>query len=185
MIDPLSPKARRDQYGAKINRVHSPSLAYGVPFATVLLASLTPNLPIIAALPLIPPFGLMVFIAWQLVRPGIFPFWAAIPLGLFDDIFSGQPLGSAVLLWSLAMLVMDALETRFPWRGFIQDWLTASAIIAACILLGAMFAGIMPGLHLLTVIGPQVAISVLIFPLVAKLVAIADRLRLMRLKQIT
>ena len=54
-----------------------------------------------------------------------------LPLGLWDDLFSGQPMGSGILLWSLATIGMDFIETRFPWRGFLTNWLVASGVIAA------------------------------------------------------
>ena len=38
MIDQLSTRARRDRYGSKINRTHSPALAHAVPWITVMLA---------------------------------------------------------------------------------------------------------------------------------------------------
>ena len=48
-----------------------------------------------------------------------------LPLGLFDDLVSGQPLGSAMLLWTLCFLAIDVLEQRLVWRDFWQDWLIA------------------------------------------------------------
>src|SRR3546814_6157237 len=57
--------------------------------------------------------------------------WSGAVLGAIDDRFSGQPFGSAILLWSLAMLVLEFVEARFPWRGFWQDWLTAG-LASAC-----------------------------------------------------
>ena len=38
---------------------------------------------------------------------------------MFDDLFSGQPMGSAMLLWSVAMIALEAIEQRFPWRGYL------------------------------------------------------------------
>ena len=64
-------------------------------------------------------------LGWRMVRPGLLPLWAGAPLGAFDDLVSGQPFGSAILLWSLAMIAIELIETRFPWRGFWQDWFTA------------------------------------------------------------
>jgi rod shape-determining protein MreD len=28
------------------------------------------------------------------------------------------------------MLAMDVIDEKFLWRGFIQDWLTAAALLA-------------------------------------------------------
>lgn len=67
--------------------------------ASILAGSLVTLLPVVATVPFLPPFGLLMFLGWRLLRPGALPVWAAAPLGLFDDLVSGQPLGSAVLLW--------------------------------------------------------------------------------------
>lgn len=182
MIDRLSPKARRDQYGTKINRDHSPLLIYGIPWLTIIVASLTPMLPVIASAPVLPPLGFIVFLAWQLVRPGLLPFWAGIPLGLWDDLFSGQPIGSAIMLWSLTLLALEVIETRFPWRGFWLDWLTASLLLLIYIVATTFIAGIVPSLHMVMLIVPMIAISILIYPFVARIISALDRLRLLRLR---
>ncbi len=82
----------------------------------------------------------MILIAWRLVRPGLLPLWIGMPLGAFDDLFSGQPFGSAIMLWSLAMLALEAVEARFPWRNVWQDWAAAAALIAAYLILGGFVA---------------------------------------------
>lgn len=171
----------RDRFGRTINRDHSAILVHGVPVLTILLASLAPLLPIIAAGPVLPPFGFMTLVAWRIVRPGLLPPWIGLPLGAFDDLFSGQPFGSAILLWSLTMLALDVVEARFPWRSFVQDWLVASALIAAYLVLGALVAS-GPNPHLLLAIVPQLLLGVLLFPIVARVVAFFDRVRLMRVK---
>lgn len=167
-----------------INRDHSPLFAQGLPLLTVLLGSLTPFLPVITAGPVMPPIGFMIFIAWRLVRPGLFPLWIGFPLGAFDDLFSGQPFGSAILLWSLTMLALETLEARFPWRGFWQDWITASALLAAYLVISAVVAG--PGFELwhVKLILPQLLLSILLFPIIARMVAMFDRVRLYRVRVI-
>ncbi len=173
--------SRRDGYGAQINRAHSPIVALVVPWASILLASMIPLLPIIASMPMLPPLGFLIFVAWRLVRPGLLPIWAGFPLGLVDDLFNGQPFGCAILLWSATLLIFDALETRFPWHGFLQDWLVASAAIAAYIFLSAFIAGSWET-GSLTVLAPQLALSILLYPLMGRLVAFLDRLRLRRFR---
>ena len=103
MIDQINPRARRDEFGSKINRDHSRLLAYGVPWLSILLFSLTPMLPVIAPAPVMPPLGYMMMLAWRLMRPGLLPLWAGLPLGAFDDLFTGQPIGSGVLQFSHAL----------------------------------------------------------------------------------
>ena len=183
-METLHPKARRDPFGSKINRTHQPLLAYGLPWLSILLGSLTPWLPIIAPAPLLPPFGFMMLLAWRLLRPGLLPLWAGLPLGLFDDLYSGQPLGSGVLLFSLTLIAIELVEIRFPWRNFWLDWLTASAMLVVYLAAAAVLSGSELTFVQLRVILPQLLLSIVLFPLVARLVAQLDRLRLMRVRRI-
>lgn len=183
-MDRLNPSARRDRFGSKINRDHSPVLAMGIPWLTILVASLFPLLPVIAPAPILPPFGYLLLLAWRMARPGLLPLWAGLPLGLFDDLYSGQPFGSGVLLFSMTMIALELIELRFPWRGFWQDWLMASAFITLYLVLAALVSGGAFGLLQLTLLIPQLAISVLLFPLVARLVTRLDNLRLTRVRRI-
>ena len=182
MIDRADPKSRRDAYGSRINRAHSPALAYAVPWAAVLLATLLPVFPIASAAPVVPPLGLMMLIAWRLVRPGLLPVWAGFPLGLFDDLFSGQPFGSAILLWSLAMIAIEAVEVRFPWRSFVQDWLIAAVILISYIVVAAVFSGAQLGAPLFGALVPQALLSLMIYPILARIVSALDRFRLLRVR---
>ena len=102
--------------------------------------------------------------------------WAAAPLGLFDDLLSGQPLGSAVLLWSLAFVAIDMIEQRLVYRDFWQDWLIASGAIAFCLIAGRFFATPITA-HVDTVLLVQVAITIMLFPVVSRLCAWLDEKR--------
>ncbi len=184
MIGQLSPRARRDPYGSKINRAHSPLLAYAVPWASIMLGSLLPQLAIASAVPLMPPLGYLMLLGWRLVRPGLLPIWAGFPLGLFDDLFSGQPFGSAMLLWSLTMLALEIIETRFPWRGFVQDWIVAGVIATWYLVIAAVFSGARVSGTALVMLAPQLAVTLITFPLLARFVAVLDRLRLRRVRMV-
>lgn len=180
MIDQLSTRARRDRYGSKINRTHSPVRAYVVPWLSIMLGTLVPQLFLASAVPFMPPLGFLMLLSWRLVRPGLLPVWAGFPLGLFDDLFSGQPFGSAIMLWSAAMIALEILETRFPWRGFFQDWLVTGVLAAAHLLLAALFSGGRIDQFTLLVLLPQVIITVALIPVLARFVAGLDRFRLAR-----
>jgi rod shape-determining protein MreD len=183
-METLHPRARRDPFGSKINRTHLPLLAFGLPWLTILLGSLTPWLPVIAPAPVLPPFGFVMLLAWRLLRPGLLPLWAGLPLGLFDDLYSGQPLGSGVLLFSLTLIAIELIEIRFPWRNFWLDWLTASAILVIYLAIAAVLSGAELTFVQLRVILPQLLLSIVLFPVVARLVAHLDRLRLMRVRRL-
>ena len=163
---------------SRLNRVPSPVLAIAVPWVTIMLASLAPTLPLVASAPVLPPLGFMALLAWRQIRPGLLPVWAGLPLGMFDDLFSGQPFGSAAFLWSVAMLIYEFIEARFPWRSFAIDWLIAGATLVAYILFSAIIAvGNLPPPTMLALF-PQMALAVLLFPLTGRAVARADQMRL-------
>ncbi|MFK5283080.1 hypothetical protein ACI3PL_26275, partial [Lacticaseibacillus paracasei] len=82
---------------------------------------------------------------------------------MFDDLFSGQPFGSAILLWSLAMLLIEIIEARVPWRGFAFDWLLGGAILLIYLLVGAVVSGAPPGGPALVAMVPQIVLSLLLF----------------------
>lgn len=167
-----------------INRAPLPWLALGLPWASIMACSLITFSPVIASAPLLPPLGFMMLIAWRMLRPSFLPIWAGLPLGAWDDLYSGQPFGSAIVLWSAAMLAMDVIDERFLWRGFLGDWLAACVLIALNLVLAAGFAGIAARYPLPLTIGPQVLTSLILFPAITSLVALLDRARLMPLRRL-
>ena len=183
-MERINPHSRSDAYGSRINRSHSPILANVVPWISIVLASLLPMFFIASAMPLVPPAGFLMLLAWRLVRPGLLPVWAGFPLGMIDDLFSGQPFGSAVLLWSAALLIIAALDVRMPWRTFMQDWFTAGIAVTLYCLVGLVFSGASPSLAAVVALGPQIVLSILLFPLAARIVSALDRLRLTRWRSV-
>ena len=87
-------------------------------------------LPLVASSPVLPPLGLLFFLCWQLLRTEMWPVWIGLPLGLWDDLFSGQPIGTAVGLWTLASIAIHYSSQRIYWRGFLHDWAIAALLIA-------------------------------------------------------
>ena len=156
----------------------------GVPYGSIMLGSLLPVLLIADTMPLLPSFGFLMLLGWRMVRPGLMPLWAGAPLGAFDDLVSGQPFGSAILLWSLAMIAIELIETRFPWRGFWQDWFTASvlALIYWVASLAVSGVGLTP--EMLLAATPQPVLAVLLYPMIARMVAGLDRFRLARARKL-
>ncbi|RDC59886.1 hypothetical protein HME9302_01083 [Alteripontixanthobacter maritimus] len=183
-MERLNPRSRSDAYGRRINRDHSPLLGYIVPWLSILIAIVLPIFVMATPGPLMPPLGFLMLVAWRLLRPGLFPVWAGFPLGLVDDLFSGQPFGSGILLWSLAMLAIEIIESRFPWRSFWQDWFAAVVLVIAYLLAAFLLSGAPIGLPALIVLAPQLLLSVLAYPIIARMVAFLDRLRLMRVRTI-
>lgn len=163
---------------SRINRAPSPTVVRVFPWLTIMLCSVLPGWLLIASAPVLPPAGFLAFIAWRQLRPGLLPMWAGLPLGLFDDLFSGQPFGSAVALWSISAIVLDLVEARLPWRNFFTEWLVAVGLILAYIVLCLGLSNMAGAAAPLSVVMPQIVISVLSYPLIGRLVAVFDRLRL-------
>lgn len=141
---------------------------------SIVLGSMMTLLPFVATVPFLPPFGLMMLLGWRLVRTDSMKVWAPVPLGFFDDMISGQPLGNAMLLWTLCVLAVDVLDTRLVWRDFWQDWLIASGAIAFCLIAGRLLAAPFYA-HVDTAMLFQIAISAALFPVIARFCAWLDR----------
>jgi rod shape-determining protein MreD len=163
-------------------RGYQPTLsvkARAVPIVSTMFGSLLPGLvPVIAQAPVLPPFGLMTLLAWRLLRPGFWAAWAPLPLGFFDDLVSGQPVGSAMFNWTVAFLAIEASERAVLWRDYVQDWLVAAAAIAGCLFAGYLFALFAGGAAPIFAIVPQILASMLLFPAIARLCARLDVWRL-------
>ena len=183
-MERLDPRARSDMYGRRINRAPDPWRALSVPYLSIMAGSLLPVLLMADLMPLMPSLGLLLLLAWRLVRPGLLPLWAGAPLGAFDDLISGQPFGSAILLWSLAMIAIELIENRFPWRGFWQDWFTAGIIGIAYWFAALLVSGASLTPEMLVVAAPQAALAVLLYPIFARMAAGLDRFRLKRARRI-
>lgn len=145
-----------------------------VPAASVMIGSLATIWPLVASFPVLPPLGLMLLVGWRLTRPGTFTIWAPLPLGLFDDLFSGQPLGSAMLLWTMCFLAIDLIDQRLAFPDFRQDWMVAAGAIGFCLIGGRLIAAPF-GAHVDTVLVLQIMASVLLYPLAARLCVRLDR----------
>ena len=167
------------RYDSRIARERSQLQIRGTPIVAVMLGSMIPALvPSIAQVPLLPPFGLLILIAWRLLRPEIWPLWIGAPLGLFDDLMSGQPIGSAMFLWTVILLALDFESQRHFWRDYWHGWFTASLALAFGIS-GAWLAVHLAGYGgSIIQIVPQIAYGIGLFPLVIRICAVLDRWRL-------
>ena len=76
------------------------------------------------------------------------------------------------------MLGLEAIELRWPWRNFLVEWGVATVIITAYLVIAGCFANGIGRPDWLLAIPPQIVLSILLYPLVARTVAWLDRLRL-------
>lgn len=164
-------------YHSRLNRQPSQFRIKVVPALTVVAGSMVTALPIITEYPILPPMGLLVMLAWRLIRPGFWPVWAAFPLGLVDDIFSGQPFGSAAFLWSVVFIAVETMDRRSTGRDYWQDWLIASLSIVFVLICGMLVIDFQSNLLRLEILVPQILLSVLLYPFVARLVGAIDQWR--------
>ena len=151
-----------------------------VPLVSTIVACLMALLPIVMNSPIIPDFGLLVLIAWRLLRPELWSVTTALPLGLFNDLVSGQPLGQSMALWTVLFLIYDVMDARVVWRDYWMDWFIA-ALSIVFYTFGAWYIG-----HLMSsdvsfaVMLPQIGLSVAAYPVIARLILVLDRWRLLR-----
>jgi len=151
-----------------------------VPLTTTILACLLSALPIVTSTPVVPDFGFLVLISWRLLRPEMWTATTALPLGLFNDMIAGHPIGQSMALWTIAFIVYDMMDTRLVFRDYIMDWLVA-AVSVSLYICGEWYIGHLMGNRIpLAVLWPQMVASVLTYPLVARIVLTMDRWRLSR-----
>lgn len=164
-------------YEPRLNQKANRWALIAIPAASVLLGSLSALLPFIASYPLLPPFGLILLLAWRSLVRDLWPAWAALFFGFFDDLFSGQPMGSAMLLWTAVFLILDTLDRWMMWRSYRQDWWIATLLISV-VLTASVFIANTDGVFINPlIILPQIIVSILLFPLSVRLCAWLDQLR--------
>jgi rod shape-determining protein MreD len=111
----------------------------------------------------------------------MWPVWIGLPLGLWDDLFSGAPIGTAVGLWTLASIAIAYSSQRIYWRGFLHDWAIAALLIAIIQSLAALITHPQADTRLvLGLVVPQIIISALLVPLFMRLTGAFDNFRLKR-----
>ncbi len=157
-----------------------PMRAVLVPILSTLAGSAMALVPVVATEPIVPPFGLMLLLAWRLLRPEMWPSWTALPLGFADDLISGHYLGTAMILWTLAFLTLEWVDQLLVWRDGWIEWGVASvAIVIIALGSWALSQPANSVTSLLTVV-PQTIGAILLFPTVLRATAALDRWRLKR-----
>lgn len=151
-----------------------------VPAISVLGACLLIALPIVSARGWYPDFGFLVLIAWRLLRADAWPTWWAAPLGLFNDLVTGHPVGFSIAVWTAAMMALDLADRRTMWRGYWLEWAIAAMLLLANEAAEWRIAQVMGASLPFRTVLPPLLISVLAFPVFAWIVSRLDRWRLGR-----
>lgn len=156
------------------------SFADYVPAGSVVAASLLSSLPIVVSNGWFPDFGFLMLLGWRLLRGDPWPGWWAAPLGFVNDLFTGDPLGYSVALWSATMIALDLIDRRTMWRDYWIEWMLAALFIAVDELFQWRIAKAIDAAPPLFSVVPPIVISILMFPIVAWAVGRLDRWRLGR-----
>lgn len=151
-----------------------------VPIASTVIACLLALLPVVVSSPIIPDFAFLMLIAWRLLRPEMWSPLIALPLGLFNDLITGNPIGQSMALWTTTFLIFDLVDTRVLFRDYWMDWFFASLAIAGYVFAGWYIGRLMGNGAGFTVMLPQLGASILAYPIVARVVLALDRWRLAR-----
>lgn len=158
----------------EIRRRYVPSLSTG---AAILLGA---TLPLVPGSAWLPNLGFLMLITWRLVRPEIWRAQVALGFGLAADIVSGAPLGQSMLLWTLVFLGFDSLDSWLGVRDYWLDWAAAAAAILFHSV-GVWYIALLMGSDTrLWIMVPQIVLSVLAYPVAARIVLALDRWRLAR-----
>jgi rod shape-determining protein MreD len=151
-----------------------------VPILSTLAAALLNLSPYVATWPIVPDLAYIVLLAWRLLRPEMWQAHIALPLGLFNDLVAGLPLGQSMALWTLTFLLLDIVDSRVGWRDYWMDWFFAAAAILFYTAGGWYVAREMGSATPFAVLVPQLVLSIFAYPLVARFVVALDRWRLSR-----
>jgi rod shape-determining protein MreD len=155
-------------------------LARAIPALSVAAASLLPLAPVVAEVGWFPPTGLLLLLAWRLLRGDVIPAWWAAPLGLWNDLVLGLPIGLSVATFTGAMILLDLLDRRTMWRDYWLEWLIAAGLLVVAELARQQVDSAMGAPYPVTAILAPVAIAILTFPIAAYAASRIDRWRLGR-----
>ena len=150
------------------------------PTASVVIACLLVLLPVVSSTLLVPDFAFLVLIAWRLLRPEMWSPTAALGFGLFEDLVAGHPLGQSMALWTITFLAFDMLDAKLNFRDYWMDWFFAALAIIFHTFGSWYVARLMGNSAEFAVMLPQLGLSILGYPLVARVVLAIDRWRLSR-----
>ena len=152
-----------------------------IPFASTVFAMLLGLMPIIASSLWMPNLAFLILITWRLLRPEIWQAQVALGLGLLADlIVPGAPPGQSMLLWTIVFLGLDYADHLLGVRDYWLDWVLAAAAILFHSA-GVWYIALLMGAKVsFLIMVPQILLSILAYPLMARIVLRLDRWRLSR-----
>jgi rod shape-determining protein MreD len=151
-----------------------------IPAASVIAASLLAALPIVTSSGWYPDFGYLFLLSWRLLRSDPWPPWWAAPLGFVNDLFTGNPVGFSIALWSATILALDLIDRRTMWRDYWIEWGLATLFLALDGWLQWRLAAAVGARVPYMAMVPPLLVAICSFPLAAWVVSRIDRWRLGR-----
>lgn len=155
-------------------------LARVIPHLSVAGATMLALLPVVAEVGWMPATGFLMLLAWRLLRSDAILAWHAAPLGLWNDLVLGLPVGFSVMTWTAALLVLDLLDRRTMWRDYWVEWLLAAVLLFLAEIVRREVDSLMGASYPFVTVLPPLAIAILTFPLAAGAAHGIDRWRLGR-----
>ncbi len=165
--------------GASRSRGPHPA-SLSIPAVSVLFATGLSVLPIISNHGWWPDAGLLILIAWRLLRADVWSAWVAAPLGLVHDLLTGAPIGLAVALWPMFMLALDVIDRRTMWRDYWIEWVLAAIFIGVFVAAQWQVAAWAGAAVDFATVAPSILVGIVCFPIAAVIVARLDRWRMGR-----
>lgn len=164
-------------YFPRIDYDVPPAARLALPALSIMLGSMLALMPVIATAPVVPPFGFVMLLGWRLWRADLIAPWAGIPLGLFDDMFSGAPIGSGVATWIAALLAIEVIDQRWLFRDNLADWSIATVLIGAQLVIAWMLSAATGAVPMPLYLIPQWMAATLCWPAALRFAARLDRWR--------
>lgn len=153
-------------------------LARLIPALSVAFACLLPLMPVVSEVGWLPDTGFLLLLAWRLLRGDVIPAWWAAPLGLWNDLVVGHPIGLSVVTFTGAMILLDLLDRRTMWRDYWLEWLIAAGLLVLAELAQQQVDAAMGAPYSFAAVVPSLAIAILTFPLAAWTASRLDHWRL-------
>ena len=165
--------------GASLSRGPHPA-SLSIPTVSVLVATLLSVFPIVSNHGWWPDAGLLMLIAWRLLRADAWPAWVAAPLGLIHDLLTGAPIGLAVALWPAFMLALDVIDRRTMWRDYWIEWVLAAIFVGLFVVAQWQVAAWDGAAVRYASVAPSILVGIVCFPIAAFIAARLDRWRMGR-----
>ncbi|MFC4350167.1 rod shape-determining protein MreD [Fodinicurvata halophila] len=150
-----------------------------VPFVLTLLLLLLSLLPFSTPdyAPVVPSLAMPAVYYWVVFRPDLMPLWATFLIGLIQDLLTGVPLGTGIMMLLVLHLLVTGQRRIFTTATFAMLWVIFALFAALVYALGWVLAALL--MPMTPSEGPvilQYALTVASYPCLAWLLGRAQQL---------